>query len=296
MTMKIGNAPCSWGVEFAQDPRNPDWRQVLKDCAAAGYRGIELGPVGYMPEDPAILSEALAENGLDLIGGVVFRPFHDPDKWDEVWDAAQRTCKALVAHGAQHLVLIDSISPRRAPTAGRPADAEQMGPAEWTAFRDRIGQVARLGAEEYGLTVGIHAHAAGFIDFEPELELLLDEVDEAILKICFDTGHHSYAGFDPAAFMRRHIGRISYMHFKDIDPQVKAKAIANSTGFYDACGQGIFCNLGKGDVDFPAVRQILLDAGYQGWCTVEQDCDPTLGGSPVDDARLNREYLSSIGF
>jgi sugar phosphate isomerase/epimerase len=42
----------------------------------------------------------------------------------------------------------------------------------------------------------------GFIDFEPELERLLDEVDESILKICFDTGHHSYAGFDPVAFMR----------------------------------------------------------------------------------------------
>ncbi len=296
MTIRIGNAPCSWGVEFAGDPRNPPWRQVLADCAAAGYRGIELGPIGYMPEDPAILSEALAEHNQTLIGGVVFRPFHDASAWDEVLDAAHRTCKALVAHGAQHLVLIDSISPRRAPTAGRANDAEQMPQAEWSAFRDRIATVARLGTEEYGLTVGIHAHAAGFIDFEPELERLLDEVDEKILKICFDTGHHSYAGFDPVAFMRRHIERISYMHFKDIDPAVKARAIANSTGFYDACGQGIFCNLGQGDVDFPAVRQILLDAGFEGWCTVEQDCDPTLDVSPVEDAKRNREYLSSIGF
>ena len=120
--------------------------------------------------------------------------------------------------------------------------------------------------------------------------------DEKILKICFDTGHHSYAGFDPVAFLRRHIGRVSYMHFKDIDPKVKAHAIANRTGFYDACGQGIFCNLGKGDVDFPAVRQILLEAGFQGWCTVEQDCDPTLDVRPLDDARANREYLTSIGF
>ena len=76
-----------------------------------------------------------------------------------------RTCKALCAHGARHLVLIDSISPRRAPTAGRPDDAEQMGPEEWTAFRDRIAHVAKMGAEEYGLTVGIHAHAAGFMGF-----------------------------------------------------------------------------------------------------------------------------------
>ena len=293
--IKIGNAPCSWGVEFAKDPRNPPWRRVLSECAAAGYKGIELGPIGFMPEDPALLADALAENDLTLIGGVVFRPFHDPDQWHDVWDAAQRTCAALVAHGARHLVLIDSISPRRAATAGRAAEAEQMGAAEWAGLVDRIRRVAELGTD-HGLTVGIHAHAAGFIDFEPELERLLGEIDESLLKLCFDTGHHSYAGYDPVAFMRRHIGRISYMHFKDIDPKVKALAVANRTGFYEACGQGIFCNLGKGDVDFPAVRQILVESGFEGWCTVEQDCDPAGGTSPVDDARANRAYLSSIGF
>ena len=87
MTIRIGNAPCSWGVEFANDPRNPTWAQVLADCAGAGYKGIELGPIGFMPEDPAVLADALAENGLELIGGVVFRPFHDPDAWAEVMDA-----------------------------------------------------------------------------------------------------------------------------------------------------------------------------------------------------------------
>jgi len=296
MTIRIGNAPCSWGVEFADDPRNPAWRDVLRENAEAGYKGIELGPVGFMPEDPAILGDALAEHDLTLIGGVVFRPFHDPAAWDDVVDASKRTCAALKAHGAEHLVLIDSISARRAPTAGRAADAEQMDGTEWAAFRDRIAQVAQMGADS-GLTVGIHAHAAGFMDFEPELERLLAEVDDSILKICFDTGHHSYAGFDPVAFMERHIGRISYMHFKDIDPVVKADVIASGTGFYDACGQGIFCNLGDGDVDFPRVRQILIDHGFEGWCTVEQDCDPTLPDTDsLRDAKINRAYLQSIGF
>ena len=296
MVIRIGNAPCSWGVEFAGDPRNPTWRTVLAECADAGYKGIELGPIGFMPEDPAVLADALAEHDLALIGGVLFRPFHDPAQWDEVRAAAVRTCKSLVAHGAQHLVLIDSISPRRAPTAGRASEAEQMDNPEWAAFRDRLTSVARMGVTEYGLTVGIHAHAAGFIDFEPELERLLDEVDESLLKICFDTGHHSYAGYDPVAFMRRHVDRISYMHFKDIGSVVKARVIAERTGFYDACGQGIFCNLGNGDVDLPAVRQVLLDAAFDGWCTVEQDCDPSLDVRPIDDARANREYLESIGF
>ena len=297
MTIRIGNAPCSWGVEFAGDPRNPDWRDVLRENAEAGYTGIELGPVGFMPEDPPQVADALDEHGLELIGGVVFRPFHDVEAWDDVLDGSVRTCKALVAYGAQHLVLIDSISPRRAPTAGRWEQAEKMDDAEWAAYRDRIAHIARMGAEEYGLTVGIHAHAAGFMDFEPELEKLLDEVDESILKICFDTGHHSYAGYDPVAFMERYIGRISYMHFKDIDPVVKADVVENATDFYKACGQGIFCNLGDGDVDFPCVRQILLDNGFDGWCTVEQDCDPTLGNTdPLADAKANRSYLASIGF
>lgn len=296
MTIRIGNAPCSWGIEFPSDPSYPTWQSVLDQCAGAGYKGIELGPIGYMPEDPAVLAPELAARDLEIIGGVVFRAFHDVDMWDDVLDASVRTCKALTAHGAKHLVLIDSISPRRAPTAGRANEAEQMDKAEWVAYRDRIATIAKIGAEDYGLTVGIHAHAGGFMDFEPELERLLDEVDESILKICFDTGHHSYAGFDPVAFMDRHIDRISYMHFKDIDPKVKADVVAKRTDFYTACGQGIFCNLGQGDVDFEAVRKRLLDSGFEGWCTVEQDCDPSQPGTPLEDAKANREFLQSIGF
>lgn len=296
MTIKIGNAPCSWGVEFANHPRNPSWQTVLKECAEAGYKGIELGPVGFMPEDPVQLGDALAEHELELIAGVVFRAFHDVEKWDDVLDGTHRTCKALQAHGAEHIVLIDSISPRRASTAGRATEAEQMDQAEWAAFRNRLATCARIGTEEYGLTVGIHAHAGGFLDFEPELECLLDEVDESVLKICFDTGHHSYAGFDPVAFMKKYLDRISYMHFKDIDPTVKADVIKHQTDFYEACGQGIFCKLGDGDVDFPAIRQLLLDGKFKGWCTVEQDCDPLLNPDPLGDSRKNRTYLQSIGF
>ncbi len=296
MAIRIGNAPCSWGVEFADDPRNPTWETVLQQCAEAGYKGIELGPVGFMPEDPVVLGDALARRDLELIGGVVFRPFHDPLAWNDVLDATHRTARSLAAHGANHLVLIDSISARRAPTAGRVDEAEQLSAAEWDGLRNRLAEAARIGSQEYGLTVSIHAHAAGFMDFEPERERLLDEVDDSLLKICFDTGHHSYAGFDPVAFMKRHMDRISYVHFKDTDPKVKAHVIENRIGFYDACGQGMFCNLGQGEVDFPAVRELLETSGYDGWCTVEQDCDPLLDPDPMGDARKNRDYLKSIGF
>lgn len=295
MAIRLGNAPCSWGVEFPDDPRNPPWRQVLRACAKAGYRGVELGPVGYMPEDPLILGDALAEYDLTLTAGVVFRPFHDPAARAEVEDGTRRTAAALCAHGAQHLVLIDSIAAARAPTAGRAQEAVQMDAAQWAGFRDRIVSAAHIGRDA-GLTVSIHAHAAGFLDFEPELERLLDETDPDLLKICFDTGHHSYAGFDPVAFMERHMSRIAYVHFKDVDPAVKARVIETRTGFYDACAQGIFCPLGRGDVDFKGVRRVLDAAGFDGWCTIEQECDPANPGQPTLDAQSNRAYLQQIGF
>jgi inosose dehydratase len=295
MHLSIGNAPCSWGVEFANDPRNPPWMRVLDEAKAAGYTGIELGPLGFMPEDPAILGPALAERGLTLIGGVLFRAFHDPAKWSDVWDAANRTCRTLAAHRAKRLVLIDSISPRRAPTAGRSKEAERLRGTDREEFLDRIRAVARLGSEEFGLEVSMHAHAAGFVEFEDELVDVLESVDPKLLGVCLDTGHCEYAGFDPVHFYRQHSERVTYLHFKDIDPSIRRRAIDERIGFYDACAAGLFCNLGDGVVDFLALKRELASAGFSGWGTVEQDCDPTGARSPLADARTNLLYLKKIG-
>lgn len=295
MLLSIGNAPCSWGVEFADDPRNPPWTKVLDDAAAAGYRGMELGPIGFMPEDPAVLGPALAERNLSLVGGVVFRPFHDAGKWDEVLDASLRTCRALAAQGATRLVLIDSISPARAPTAGRSDEAERMTGGDLAQFHDRLRTVATIAREEFGLDPSLHAHAGGWVEFEDELEGALDAIDPQVLGVCLDTGHSVYAGFDPVAFYRRHADRVTYLHFKDVDPAVRGRVIANRTGFYDACAEGLFCNLGKGAVDFIALKKALIEHGFSGWATVEQDCDPTGATSPLDDAKANLDYLKTVG-
>jgi inosose dehydratase len=248
-----------------------------------------------MPEDPAILGPALAERELTLIGGVLFRPFHDPAQWPQVQDAALRTCRALTAHHARRLVLIDSISPRRAPTAGRSGEAERLTGADRDGFLDRIRSVARMGVEQFGLQVTMHAHAAGFVEFEDELEDVLDAIDPRLLGVCLDTGHSEYAGFDPVAFYRRHSERVSYLHFKDIDPAVRQRAIEQRTGFYDACAAGLFCNLGEGVVDFSGLKAALVAAGFSGWATVEQDRDPSGARSTLADARANLEYLKSSG-
>jgi inosose dehydratase len=155
--------------------------------------------------------------------------------------------------------------------------------------------VARIGVEEFGLEVTMHAHAAGFVEFEDELEDVLGAIEPRLLGVCLDTGHCEYAGFDPVAFYRRHSERVSYLHFKDIDPVVRRRAIDQRTGFYEACAAGLFCNLGDGVVDFRALKGALVAAGFSGWATVEQDRDPTGARSTLADARANLAYLKMSG-
>ncbi|MCP4380769.1 MAG: TIM barrel protein [Hyphomicrobiales bacterium] len=295
MAIPIGNAPCSWGVEFADDPRNPPWEQVLDEAREAGYAGIELGPIGFFPEDPSQFGDALAARGLSLIGGVVFRPLHDPEAWTDVLDATHRTGRAMRAHGAKHFVIIDSIADFRVPTAGRPDEARRLSETEWKGMVSRLRDVSRIARDEYGLIPTIHPHTAGCIEFLDETDRVLDEVDEGLLKLGIDTGHCVYAGYDPVDYFRKHRARTSYLHFKDISGPVKQAAIADRTGFYDACAKGIFCTLGNGLVDFRGLKLAIDETGYDDWGTVEQDCNPAAGNPVVEDARMNYAFLRDIG-
>lgn len=293
MNLKIGNAPCSWGVEFGDDPRNPPWTRVLDDARDAGYRGMELGPLGFLPEQPDQLHEAMDSRGLTLTAAVMFRPLHDPARRDEVLDVTHRTCRSLRTLGADQFVIIDSIAEARVPTAGRPDEAERH--PDWDGFMARLREVCEVASGEYGMNVSLHAHAAGYLEFEDEVHRAMEAIPASLLGLCVDTGHCEYAGTDPVALYRTYHERAPYVHFKDVSPSVRAHVVEQRIGFYEACAQGLFCNLGDGVVDFEGFRDALAKHGYDGWGTVEQDCDPTAAASPVDDASANYAFLRRAG-
>ncbi len=295
MAIKIGNAPCSWGVEFGDDPRNPSWQSVLDDAKTAGYRGMELGPLGFLPEDPEELGDAMESRGLELTAAVMFRPLHDPAAYEEVIDVTHRTCRSLRTLGADLFVLIDSIAEARVATAGRPEEADRMEPRDFDAMMDRVRTVCQIASEEYGMRVALHPHAACYLEFEDELHRAMDAISPDLMGLCIDTGHAAYAKTDAVKVFRQYADRAPYIHFKDINPQVRDKVVAERIGFYDACGMGLFCNLGDGVVDFPAVRQVLEESGFSGWGTVEQDVDPSVNNPIIDDAKANFDYLRKVG-
>jgi inosose dehydratase len=291
----LANAPCSWGVDFADRPENPDWRRVLDEAAAAGFSAIDLGPVDYFPTDPSRLADELATRGLALSAGGLFDPLTDPAAFPAVVQKTRRTCEILKALDAPRLVIIDCVSEVRGRTAGRSDVAPRLDRADWKSMMDRIAELAKIARDEYGVRSTLHAHAGCYIEFEDEMDRAMNDLPADLVGLCIDTGHAAYAGANSVALIRRYAGRIGHMHLKNIDPAVHTRAIAEGLDFFSAIARGIFCPLGRGVVDFAAVRDALAAIGYSGIAVVEQDVDPAGDASPLANARESFAFLQSVG-
>ena len=107
------------------------------------------------------------------------------------------------------------------------------------------------------------------------------------MSLLLDTGHAAFAGTDPVALARRHRGRISHVHCKDVRPSVMARTPENS--FLDSVIAGVFTVTGDGGLDFPAMLAGL--PGYTGWLVVEAEQDPAQA-NPLTYARLDPANLA----
>lgn len=113
------------------------------------------------------------------------------------------------------------------------------------------------------------------------------------MGLCLDSGHAVYGGGSPLDLLARNAARVWHVHFKDCEPAVAAQARHEAWDYQTALRHGLFCELGRGSVDFAALLQALVAGGYDGWIVVEQDVLPSMG-APLESARRNREYLRSI--
>jgi len=287
--MRLATGPVTWGVDFADAPSNPPWELVLDEIAASPVDALELGPVGYLPEDPRQLREALDSRSLLAVGSFIFDDLHDQARQRQVLAVAERASRAIAAAGGRVLVIIDRPSPQRVATAGRGADAERLSTAGWEQLMETIAAVAEV-ARGHGLRGAVHPHAGGYLEFEDELERLLSETD---FELCIDTGHLAYAGADPAAALRRAGDRVAHVHLKDIDALVLDQVRAERLDFWTAIERRIFCPLGAGIVDLDDVRRALEEIGYEGYVTIEQDRVPG-SGSPLEDLAASVAVLGEL--
>jgi inosose dehydratase len=292
MPLRIANAPNSWGIEDPANPANPPWERVLDETARAGYAGIELGPPGYLPDDPARLGEELEMRGLELVAGFVFAPLHTAEGVAGALRTARATCRLLAECGAGCLVIGQDFTPDRERTAGRPDEATALDDAGWKILIQGIHAVARVASEEHELTPCFHPHAGTYVEYEPEIERLIEDTDPGLVSLCIDTGHCAYARVDPVELYRRHSERVAYFHLKDLRRELIEE---RPLSWDEAVAADVFCPLGDGVVDFEGLREALDEHGFEGWGTVEQDRLPTDTGSPGEQAAVSLRHLRAVG-
>ncbi len=296
--IRVGNAPCSWGVIENVAGERGAYARVLDEMHETGYRGTELGDWGFMPTDPRVLRDELSRRSLELTGSWVTVYLQDAARRAQSEADAVRTARLLAEVGGQEGVIVLGNDPYgdavRMQNAGRIQSEHGMSAEQWRAFVEGAQRVASAVKRESGLRTVLHHHIGTWVETPTEVETFLERTDPELIGIVFDTGHYSFGGGNALEGLQKHAQRVWYVHFKDHDPHAAARARAHECDAVQAVEQGVFCELGKGDVDFEAVLASLEGMGYQGWVVVEQDVLPGMG-SPKESAARNRAYLQSLG-
>jgi inosose dehydratase len=298
--IKIANAPCSWGVlEFDLQGKPATFDIVLDEMKETGYAGTELGDWGFMPTDPKVLKAELRKRGLTLLGSFVPVALKDHKIHQQGEETALKVARLLAAveDKSPFIVLADNNGtiPERTQNAGRVKPEMGLNDVEWQTFARGVERIARVVKNETGLRVVFHHHCAGYVETPLEIDKLLALTDPSLVGLCLDTGHYQFAGGDPLNFLHENAGRVWHVHFKDCQPTIAEQSRKEGWDYFKSVEKGVFCELGKGMVNFPVIKAELEKQGYNGWIVVEQDVLPGMG-KPFDSASRNRQFLTSIGF
>jgi inosose dehydratase len=299
--IKIANAPCSWGaLEFDLQGKSATYPIVLDEIQRSGYAGTELGDWGFMPTDPLKLKVELQRRSLTLLGAFVPVALKDAHKHAAGVESALKVARLLAAVvGDQPLIVLadeNGSVPERTLNAGRVTPGMGLTPDQWQVFAAGAERIAEAVKSQTGLRLVFHHHCAGYVETPQEVETLLGLTDPDLVGLCLDTGHYQFAGGDPLKFLQKHSSRAWHIHFKDCHPAVADRSRSEGWDYFKSVEQGVFCELGQGGVDFPAIKAELEKNAYDGWIVVEQDILPGAPGRPFDSALRNRAYLRSIGF
>jgi inosose dehydratase len=289
--ISIGSAPCSWGVWFASDPEQVAPEVFLAEVARAGYRRIELGPVGYLPTDPDTLRDQLQANDLTVSAGTVFEHLHRPDSTDDVWDQVRSVGALTQAVGGEHLVVIPDVW--RDHKTGEALENRELDAEQWQRKTAGMNELGRRVLEEYGLKVQYHSHADSHVGYQRDIERFLAETDPAYVNLCLDTGHVSYYDGDNLDLIKRYPDRIGYLHLKQVDPTVRDKALAEDLSFPEAVRLGVMTEPPKGEPDLAAVLDAVQQIGRPINGIVEQDMYPCPPEVPLPIAERTFSYLQS---
>lgn len=287
--IRIGNAPVSYGafeVTVGKREGVPGAGQVLDAVQAAGYDGIDLGPVGYLGLG-AQLSDALSSRNLMLTGGYV-----------EVDVSSQTAPQAGLAELDQVCDQFDAVASsvaavlRPRPTVALTGASDEDQGTLWRRIERTVGEiVGRCAARGYQAC--LHNEVGTQLAGQASVTRVLEHTSAAL---CLDTGHLVAAGGDPLAILAGWRDRVTHVHLKDVRMPVTGEPYQDAMQLWE---EGVFCPLGAGDGLIGELLDSLRGSGYAGWLVVEQDVlpqGPAGYQQASDDQRDNRDYLRARGW
>ena len=300
----VANAPVSYGafeLTVGLDPDVPDGQSVLSQVAAAGYAGIDLGPVGYLGRGDE-LGQALARHRLGLAGAYVELPYSDPDalegalpQLDAVLDAFD-TVRSYLPGPPPRPTLADSGSKRRAMLPARSVRDHSLGfdAQAWKRFAAGLARVIAR-CRDRGYEPTFHPETGTHVEAPWEIERVLEVSD---IGLCLETGHMLLGGGDPITMLRDLGDRVNHVHLKDARLAVMNEIVADEAPVTEIWTREAFCALGGGDLDVDAVLAGLRKISFGGWLVVEQDILPRSAGrfaQAAQEQRHNRAFLAERG-
>ncbi len=300
----VANAPVSYGafeLTVGIDPNVPDGLQVLDEVAAAGYAGIDLGPVGFLGDDTE-LGERLAARNLGLAGAYLELPYADHEALGRALPALDSILDTFDAAAPFRVgppprpTLADSGSEIRRARPGRAVDDRSIGldADAWKRFGVGLSDVVTR-CRDRGYEPTFHHETGTHVEAPWEIERVLELTD---IGLCLDTGHLLLGGGDPVSAIGAWGSRINQVHLKDARRSVMREIAADGGQATEIWSREAFPALGQGDLDVDGVLAGLAGIGYRGWLVVEQDTLPRTKERferAAAEQRANREYLARRG-
>jgi inosose dehydratase len=281
-------------VWFASDPAQVTWDVYLDEISRAGYLYTELGPQGFMPQDPERLKDELAERGLTVCGGTVFAGLHKgPEALADAKEAFGREAALLAALGAEYLVdLPEQYTDQH---TGAVTQNAEIDPDQWQNLVSGTDELARYLLEKYGVKLVFHPHVDTHVDTQPRIERFLSDTDPDYVNLCLDTGHISYCEGDNIQIVQRFPERVTYVHLKSVDPAVRKRALAEKMPLSEAVQLGVMCEPPYGEPDMPPLLDALGALQRDIFAVVEQDLYPVAPDIPLPIGARTAGYYVGCG-
>jgi len=263
----------TWGQQFDQ---------ALREVEELGFHACEPFPKDALvyEQHPEEFRALLASYHLRLSALYGGGRFGDPAQREKIIAFNTRLARFLASIGVDRLV----FGPGGPRTPGGSSE-EELHEAVKT-----INEAARA-CYDLGVLACVHPHLGTEIEIESEIDTIMELTDPRYVFFCPDTAHLTGAEIDVPSMIRRYGERMRYMHIKDLRSGVIEERRGQKTGVQVVSGTErlpIFCELGRGIIDYAPIKDALQDVGYNDWITVEIDVSLT---TPKESLAICRDYL-----